>query len=160
MDYQVVFDIGAAGFRDWWFPGTGLAFVLTTFLALRFRNTVEKTMPRFARGAGIPILFGFSLIWTAAASIATCGEYFSMRSALQNGRYQFVEGPVEDFKPMPYEGHAMESFRVRTSKFEYSDYVITAGFNKTQSHGGPIREGLKVRIYFVENTILRLEVER
>jgi hypothetical protein len=59
---------------------------------------------------------------------------------------------------MPKSGHKMESFTVNGVKFEYSDFVVTPGFNNATSHGGPIREGLPVRISHIDNTILKLEV--
>ena len=83
-----------------------------------------------------------------------------MRQALQSGQAQVVEGVVTDFVPMPYEGHADERFAVDGHYFSYSDYVVTAGFNHTSSHGGPIRSGINVRVTFVGNVIVRLEVGR
>jgi hypothetical protein len=35
---------------------------------------------------------------------------------------------------------------------------VVCGFNNTSSHGGPIREGLPVRVSYVGNTILKLEI--
>jgi hypothetical protein len=52
----------------------------------------------------------------------------------------------------------MESFCVSGVCFRYSDYVVTAGFNQTSSHGGPIRDGLPVRVTYIGNTIVKLEV--
>lgn len=60
---------------------------------------------------------------------------------------------------MPYGGHATESFVVQGIQFKYSDYIITAGFNHTSSHGGPIREGLLVRIWHRNGEILRLDIK-
>jgi hypothetical protein len=43
-----------------------------------------------------------------------------------------------------------------------SDYKPSSGFNQTSSHGGPIRSGLQVRIYYVDPgsgpTITKLEL--
>ena len=80
-------------------------------------------------------------------------------NAVRNHRAQVIEGVVTDFKPMPYTGHAMESFAVNGVRFEYSDFVITAGFNNTSSHGGPIREGLPVKIWYSGGEILRLDIK-
>jgi len=61
---------------------------------------------------------------------------------------------------MPYTGHQDETFTVNGVRFSYSDFGVTCGFNNSASHGGPIREGLQVRIHYVGNAILRLEVAR
>jgi len=61
---------------------------------------------------------------------------------------------------MPYSGHAMESFTVSGVPFSYSDYIPKAGFNQTSSHGGPIHEGLPVRIWYVGNEIVKLEIKK
>jgi hypothetical protein len=81
-------------------------------------------------------------------------------SALREGRTFVVEGRVRDFVPMPWSGHAHECFRVAETTFCYSDFEVTPGFNNARSHGGPIREGLQVRIHHVDSVIARLEVAR
>ena len=84
--------------------------------------------------------------------------------AFQAGEYSVVEGRVENFDPMPIEGHKPECFSVNGTRFCYSDYIVTPGFRNTTSHGGPIRSGLLVRIAYIKvrshNTILRLEVAK
>lgn len=85
--------------------------------------------------------------------------FFAVRAIARNGGYSTVEGVVEDFKPMPNSGHAMESFRLDGHSFEYSDYTITPCFNNAASNGGPIRPGLHVRIgYLSDRCIVRLEI--
>lgn len=81
-------------------------------------------------------------------------------TAFENGQYSVVEGIVTDFHPMPYEGHDEECFSVATKRFCYSDYEVTPGFHNSASHGGPIRLGLRVRVAFTFNTILRLEIAK
>lgn len=102
----------------------------------------------------------FSILWTLVSFVSTYGDYRAASSARQDGSARVVEGVVTDFKPMPATGHAMESFCVSGVCFHYSDYVITAGFNQTSSHGGPIRNGLSVRVTYVGDTIVRLEVAK
>ena len=59
-----------------------------------------------------------------------------------------------------------EKFQISNIRFEYSDYLITGGFNNTASHGGPIAENIQARIcYFyseseMENIIVRLEIAK
>ena len=78
--------------------------------------------------------------------------------ALREGRVSTIEGRVADFVPMPLSGHADEQFTVSGVRFSYSDYVVVPCFNNTSSHGGPIREGLWVRLAYRGNCILKLEV--
>ncbi len=51
----------------------------------------------------------------------------SLREYDENGRFEVVEGLVENFDPMPSSGHKMESFSVNGVRFEYSDFVVTPG---------------------------------
>jgi hypothetical protein len=81
------------------------------------------------------------------AGYKTWPFFWAMRSAIRDHRFSSVEGTVRRFQPMPYTGHALERVCVQDTCFEYSDCVVTSGFNNnTTSHGGPIREGLRVRI--------------
>lgn len=111
------------------------------------------------------VLMLVSLVMACAMTAVTFGEFLQLRRTLNNGRYQVVEGPVENFVPMPYQGHAAEHFTVKSVPFSYSTYQVISCFNHTSSHGGPIRWGLPVRISYVaalssyrSNCILRLEV--
>jgi hypothetical protein len=74
--------------------------------------------------------------------------YTRARAAYVQGQYSTVEGTVTNFHPMPYSGHQNETFSVDGMQFSYSDYVLIPCFNNTSSHGGPIREGLRVRIAY------------
>ena len=56
------------------------------------------------------------------------------------------------------QGPEWERFCVEDKCFQYSDSDTGAGFNNTSSHGGPIKSGLHVRVTFVANTIVKLEV--
>ena len=160
MEYTVVFDIASAGYRTWALAAFGLPFVLIGALMLKFYKYLPgwpvKSL-RFKKGVAICCL-GFCVIWTSVAFFTTYSQYRSLITALERGAYQTAQGVVTDFVPMDNSGHSYESFTVDGKTFEYSDYVVTAGFNRTQSQGGPIRDGLKVRITYVDNVIIRLEV--
>ena len=69
----------------------------------------------------------------------TFPQYYQLRKKYRAQQYSVVEGIVENFKPMPYEGHENETFTVNGIRFEYSDYAVSPAFNQTSSHGGPIR---------------------
>ncbi|HKR01699.1 MAG TPA: hypothetical protein VJT09_13555 [Pyrinomonadaceae bacterium] len=156
--FKVIFDITEAGYRQWGFPAVGLIFVVVgigLIISRRLRSTVDTKLSRRLA----PYLYtGFAALWTISAFAGTYSEYRRLLDGVRAGRCQVVEGTVTKFVPMPLQGHAMEHFVVNDHYFEYSDYVVTAGFNKTQSHGGPLREGLRVRICDVDGAIARLEI--
>ena len=101
---------------------------------------------------------GFALFWTATSSWSTFSDYYKLKNALLTGKYEVVEGVITDFVPMPWGGHAMEHFKVNGHYYEYSNFNVIAGFNKTQAYGGPLRGGLNVRIADVDGQIARLEI--
>jgi hypothetical protein len=152
--YRVVFDLSQKGFQ-WGFPAFGLIFAVIggVFIWLGRRNR----WPLSRSFVGY-FMVGFACLWSGLAFATMFHEYLNLRSAYRHGQFSVVEGSVTNFRPMPYQGHQDECFFVQSDTFCYSDYVVTAGFNNSASHGGPIREGLPVRVSYIGNTIVRLEV--
>jgi hypothetical protein len=156
MEYETVFDVTQGGYSTWTFAAPGLLFVAIGIGLVFFRRHLSTRTPRF-----FPFAFlGFAVVWTLIAFVATAGGYSKLASALRDGRCEVTEGIVSDFHPMPYGGHEMEWFTVGDKRFEYSDFVVTAGFNNTASYGGPMRKGIMVRIHHRGNDIARLEIAR
>lgn len=154
MPYVTVFDISKQPF-EWWWPAIGiLIFALGIVLI--------KLAPRWPNLKNAKVVGWVMLVVGPIFTIVVYNSVNSMwadwRSAYERGSYFTVEGVVEDFKPMPYEGHQEECFRVKNQQFCYSDYIVQPGFRQSASHGGPIREGLPVRIYYYEGQILRLDI--
>ena len=156
MDYTVVFDVVQSGYRQWWFAATGL---FVTALILRDLFVRRKILTKIQLNA-FRIGLGLFLFWTLLAFGGTFGDYERLSSALRSGRCQVTEGSVTDFHPKPYNGGQNEWFVVNGERFKYTDNNVTAGFNQTASHGGPIRQGIQVRIHHVGDEIARLEVAR
>ncbi|MFZ4536624.1 hypothetical protein [Propionivibrio sp.] len=160
MAYQTVFDITSAGYKSWSFPAFGLIFIAAGVVLFLHRKALPgwwRTRPR-ASSAFAYFFLGFAVLWTLVSFGSTYADYRCIATAVEEGSAKVVEGPVTDFKPMPVSGHTMERFCVQQTCFEYSDFVVTGGFNNTSSHGGPIREGLPVRVSYVGNSIAKLEV--
>jgi len=160
MEYRTVFDAANVGFN--WTPiAFGVGFVAVGSMLVAIRNIPPppswRTSPRFNRWFSYFFL-AFASLWTILVTYLTYSRYSEIQSAVAAGKFNVVSGAVTDFKPMPYTGHAMERFCVERVCFEYSDYVETPGFHNAASHGGPIRVGLPVRVSYVGNTIVRLEV--
>lgn len=81
-----------------------------------------------------------------------------LMDAYQSGNYSVAEGAVQDFHPMPYDGHERESFVVQGKRFSYSDFIVSPGFRNAVSHGGALREGMWVRVLYIREHIVRVEI--
>ena len=106
----------------------------------------------------MPIVISvFGSLWIGGG-ILNYSNFANLREAARNGSVEVAEGKVEQFVPRPPERHAQETFLVNGQYFAYSDTDLTKGFNQTRSHGGPIKEGLQVRIAHVNGSIVKLEI--
>jgi len=153
-DFITVFNAADIGYRYWWFPATGLIFIYITVFKPKLIAPNKPTINPWLRKLAIL----FSVFWTATAFVATFGGYIKSREMLLSGHADYVEGVVQDFVPLPYMSRGNESFSVKGIHFSYADSLLTSGFNNTASHGGPIREGLYVRIWYSGNDILKLQL--
>ena len=154
MDYETVFEITQKPF-DWQFAAVGLLLAIAGLAVAQIGRRLGWRRSWFGY-----IMLAFGIFWSFAVSWGMYSEYRQLLGDYRDGNYQEVSGLVEDFQPMPYEGHRQECFRVQQTTFCYSDFGITAGFNNSASHGGPIRQGLPVRIAYRSGTILRVDVAR
>jgi len=156
--YRTVFDIRDAGYQGWPFVFAGLLFVGAGF-AVRKWKTPPRSWTAGRWRLFQNIFFWFAVVWNVLLVLISVVPFRHLRDALDAGQVEIVEGVVEDFVPMPYTGHAKESFTVHRVPFSYSDYIVTSGFNQTESHGGPVHAGCYVRIAHRGGTILRLEIK-
>jgi hypothetical protein len=110
----------------------------------------------------LPALLVWLLILGAVYAIsggsAVRDMYAKPKQDFRAGNFKVIEGRVANFHPMRPQGHEMETLSVGGVRFSYSDFILTGCFNNTASHGGPLREGLPVRISYTDNCILKLEV--
>ena len=160
--YTVVFDARNAGLAGWEAIPIGLLFVALTY----FRRELPSSKPRapalawFLRNA----LLIFACAFTIVATLGTVGTTLRVRYRLNHGDYTVVEGVVSDFVPGDWTGHRHELWRVRSEHrdywYTYSKSIITSGFRQTQEEGGPIHNGVRVRIADMDGLIARLEVAR
>ena len=156
---RVVYDLDRQGFHAWEFVLVFCGFVLLSIALIIY----DHRHPRAGiKGAYRRVFFyvyalvSFALAIEAVPDIIS--EYRTNVRALRDGRYQRVEGIVENFVPAPVGGHRDETFDVAGHHYAYSDFVVVAGYHQSQSHGGAIRQGAHVRIADLNGTILRLEL--
>jgi hypothetical protein len=165
MTFKTVFDVGSEGYSTWWFAAPGVLLVCIGVASVFKPMLMSMVSPADSVWGRPRTIFSwffltFALVWTLGSFAATYRDYQAALSALSNRKYRVVEGSVADFVPMPVAGRAKERFVVRGVRFSYSDSIVTPGFHRTASHGGPIRQGLHVRVTYFGNLILRLEVAK
>jgi len=166
-NFTKVFDIASSGYKNWGFAAFGLIFIVAG-AAMVFGPRILRNQGAtlFAFKSKYQKVFAyfflvFSIFWTSTAFLSTYTSFHRHRKLAESNTCKNIEGPVENFIPMPWEGHAEESFSVSGVKFRYSDYIVSDGFNNTSSHGGPIKGDSYVRICYDprSNVILRLEIK-
>ena len=156
MNYTLYFDANHLDGRDWVFVSSALFMCLTGSAMMAFRA-------RLKMGAFFPILFlGISLAFATLVGFGTwLGKQTGLPNHLRLEKCAVVEGEVTNFRAMP-EGGGTESFSVGGQHFEYSGKVSSSqsGFSQPVAQGGPIRDGLRVRIHHRDGIIARLELAR
>ena len=99
----------------------------------------------------------FMLIYAALSGLAMIPSMWLSRE-LAGGQAEVIEGPVTiDFEVASGKN---ECISVAGRQFCYSEWSITPGFNRTRALGGPMRDGLQVRLSTIGDTIVRVEVRQ
>lgn len=164
MQYNLIYDAAGFDLGMWMLPAIGVGLT-AYFGGLVFKPKLQEVLlPRRgftgpARGCLLRFFLLFAAIWTVVAIWLATSTYLNFRSASHN--CAVISGYVSAFSPMRPAEHTTETFNVADIPFELTG-VTRGGFNTTASQGGPIREGLPVRICYVHrrpdgNIILRLE---
>lgn len=166
MEPKIVFDVNQAGYQMQLLPCVGLIFffvglILAVINYFRKKNGLTAISDRTGRiNPLVPwIIMGFAILWFLGTLLSTYEDYRHLRDALNQGRCQVIEGPIEHFHAGTGErGDADDSFDIHGSRFSYSDSSAGAGFSQTQARGEPLKDGLRVRIHAFQGEIARLEI--
>lgn len=113
------------------------AVTLLSFFHLRRRRFESDTQREIACFL-VGIIAAFSFFFQIAMGVSAIKDYQQIILPYEKGAYRTVVGKVDNFVPMPYDGHRMESFKINGVYFEYSDFVVQQGYTTTKSHGGVI----------------------
>jgi hypothetical protein len=153
MNYMTVYDAAGAGIPDMEVVAIGGGAALIGLVALATSGYQFQSWERTPR-----VIFGLGgLVIGLILTSIPLRNYWLMR---HHEPAHVIEGRVSYFVPMQKPGHADEIFCVRETCFSYSDNEMAPGFKNTSLYGGPIRLGLDVRVTYVGNMILKLEIAR
>lgn len=150
MNFHTVFE---AGWSDlpWLTAMVGPAILAFAYVVARYS---PKQHAKAVAGLGLIV----GTFWTIFMGVL----FFQSAKVLKDFRFgqaQTMEGEVTDFSPMPPTGHATESFTLNGVRFAYSNLEFHGPcFDRTVTVGGPIKNGLHVRVTRVVNCIVKLEV--
>jgi hypothetical protein len=118
------------------------------------RVRVAERRKGLPAGGAATMLGSFLLVFAVFFGLPMISA-ISLSQQLADGQAELVEGPVTiDFEVFGKN----ECISVAAHSFCYSDSNVTAGFNRTRALGGPLRNGLQVRISSIGDTIVRVEV--
>ena len=157
--YKVAYDLLEEGYSGWSadiifflcaLPGVGLVWIIKKKTDEKERRLRRLLLILPYVMAIFPALLGAATLYTGL------NEYYNMQKMLREGRASYVDGTVTDF----HGGKNYESFEVNGKRFSYDYKTANAGFRQTKYHGGPIDEGVNVRMWHDRGTIMRLEVAR
>lgn len=157
-EYYVAFDLAATGYTTWTSLWPGLIIFVVGLICACFPGALPFTWPWSRAGIQVGgwLIATLSGALTAFALWVSYDEYRDLAERLATGRYQIVEGAVENYA----RDRTYEKFSVNGVWFEYSDFRGTSAFNNTAAEGGPVRPGQYVRIAHADGKILRLELRR
>ena len=142
---------------SWATPAAGVIGLLVTAVAAYWNDGRERR--------AWALFSGFWFLWVLVAVPIVVTQYADAKRELEASTTRAVSGVVRTFTPGELVGRKTESFEVNGVPFFYQYEIITGGFRRTMAHGGPVREGLQVRIWYdgepgqlVGNRILKLEI--
>lgn len=150
-NYQTIFELGFRSF-PWSRVIHPLVFLILGLLLIQLLKIKKIFLIVGAFVASMASLF------LLISLVVVVPNFVRLRRAYVSGKSAIVEGVVENFRPAPTIGPTRESFSVHGILFSYNVLDDTPCFHNAPLHGGPIRDGLDVRIHSYEGCIQRVEV--
>jgi hypothetical protein len=135
---------------------------LAVGLAVTTAAVTGKFRLRKSGGCALAIMTVWCLIWNSftvlwLASTLLAGWRYTQ--ALREGLCEVAEGTVEVLHLQPAGGYDPgDRIRVDGREFQYSDFEAVLAYRQTVSHGGVLRNGAKVRLHYLHERILKVEV--
>ena len=144
---------------DWWFLGFALLFGAVAMVS-EVTGQKFRWSPRLggqeAPAGTIAVIAGGALLTMAGLFGVSQSAAVGLAERLATGDTTVVVGRVTGYSAGP--SGKWDCFSVEGHQFCFSDYVMQAGFNRTQFFGSPLRNGSLVRLNVVGETIVRLEL--
>lgn len=158
MSFETIYDIQQAGCRYGFI--SAILGLLVIYSAVEWYRGKRWLVSGRTQMGYSPITFClFFGVLTLVAFVTTWGDYFSLTNAIKNGRAMSVDGMVSNFHSAE-NIKSTESFVVGDRVFSYSKYAVKQGFNMLKLEGSPLANGVHVRVSYVDDHIVRLDIGR
>jgi hypothetical protein len=147
MKFQIVFD-STASVADWWFGYSPVFLAFAIMAAYIFYLLWRSRSQRLAYKSALVLVLVLSGVRVASRTEVDWLRYRGLYHYI--GLYQTVEGPVQNCQFISKSKSSVERFRVEGVDFSYANGGVPQCFHKTAKDGGPIRDGLVVRISYAK----------
>ncbi len=156
LEYELVFDILNERYKCWIFVlGIIIIFLFSSIPAILFHCVGNKShLKGIAKSSKWYILFAFLLTFFVILKIIN-SHWWHFADSLKKGEYEILKGILTDFDPHN------KSFVVNEQNFKYFK-CFTSGSkgDQTDEIEGILSSGVQVKILYVDNVVLRLEIAK
>jgi hypothetical protein len=158
IGWVAIFDVTSQPFR-WGNAGEGLAAFAVVALGAAASFALRRRGSRW--GTAVLAVASGVAVYFAIKTVEHRREHAACIDAARRGEGRVVEGVVKEFRPVRslWQRPSSESFVLDGTTIQYPLLSAGCGFHQTVAEGGPIREGMRVRLLEWKGKILRLEVE-
>ena len=157
--WVTIFDVASEPFR-WGNAGEGLAAMSVLALGAAAGSALRGRRRRAAAVTlAVSALVACAIVWS---SFANQTLHDACAAASRTGDGELIEGVVRDLRPLTsyWQRPAEERFAVGSREVRLPLVPSGCGFHRTQLEGGPLRDGLTVRLLSWRGQILRVDVDR
>ena len=153
MECSTYFDIAGSGFQSWGVVLTGIVLAL---IGLLLFIIIEGTSTRAALYKWGALVFCLGSLFIGASALRGYMHYREITSPATSP--EIVAGVVKQLHQAGQLGSQVERFQVDSQKFSYSGSSFEPGFHQTFAQGSPLRNGMLIRVHYVGDTIVKLEL--
>ena len=162
MNYQTVFELGndiidgIVPLVSFLVAGVILFLLGAYYLVSSYRG---GTPPVKRLTSVIMVVIGALWLSLSPTVLAVIEEKSAIQDLYDAGHYESVEGVVKVLREQPVEGDTVgDLIEVGGFRFAINFYTETPGYKHTIANGGALREGVRARLRFRDDLILKVEV--
>jgi hypothetical protein len=157
--WVTVYDVAAEPFR-WGGAGEGLWALSSVFMGVAAsRALLRRSTIAAAAALTAALAVAGAVLWQ---SLEHRRSHLACVEASRHDAGRVLEGVVRDYRPLAshWDRPGHETFRVSGETVRLKVVSDGCGYHRTSLDGGPIREGMRVRLHAWEGQILRVELDR